>query len=174
MIGITTGTEGMNLYSSAHLLICEQDKTYTNLNRFNPRTHLFEGEYSLLHNEYARDAYFLSSFLFDHAAHPLMVIHSDDERYSEIRRTYHHYREEDVPRYIQELLQRRDEAEHTLTNQQQVGQLQLLVAKKMIEQEWESVQTRESTSERETYVLLGQDFAFRKSVQTINQVVDFR
>ncbi|MCL6453354.1 MAG: hypothetical protein K6T78_06940 [Alicyclobacillus sp.] len=161
------------MYTQSNLLVCDTDGTYTCLNRYDPRTHLFEGEYSLVHNAYAHDAYFLSRFLMDHRGHQLMLIDSDDARYSEVRHTYQHYMEDDVPRYVDELMQRQLEAEWDHHRQQDMGQLQLLIVKKLIEQEWEAVQAKESKSERETYVLLGQDFAFRRSVQTINRVVEF-
>ncbi|MCF8566495.1 hypothetical protein LLE49_17365 [Alicyclobacillus tolerans] len=162
------------MYTATNILVCDEDQMYTVLNRYNPKTHFFEGEYSLVHNAYSNDAYFLSKFLMEHRGHSLVMIDSDCERYFQIKRDYRHYGEEDVSRYIEELSERRREDEHQLSVKQNVGQLQLLVAKKMIEQEWEAVQNRPSKSEQDTYVLLGQDFAFRRAVDTIKQVVDFQ
>ncbi len=161
------------MYAAANILVCDTDKTYTVLNRYNPKTHSFEGEYSLLHNEYSNDSYFLCTFLMEHRGHNLMMVTSDDERYFQVKRDYRHFAEEDIEQYMHELTKLREEKENDLSTRLQMGQLQLMVAKKMIEQEWESVQNRESRSDEDTYVLLGQDYAFRKSLQTINQVVEF-
>ena len=161
------------MYAAVNILVCDMDKTYTVLNRYDPKSHLFEGEYSLLHNAYSQDAYFLSRFLMEHRGHSLIMLDSESERYYHIKTTYKHYGEEDIERYMAELAHRRHEEERNLEMKQNMGQLQLRVAKKMIEQEWESVQQKESNCEKDTYVLLGQDFAFRRSLQTINQVVNF-
>lgn len=165
--------EVLRLYTAANILVCDNDKTYTVLNRYNPKTHAFEGEYSLIHNEYTNDSYFLSRFLLQHHGHHLVLLNSDDERYYEIKQNYHHFEEEDISRYMEELAQRRAEDTQKLSVKQNVGQLQILVARKMIEQEWEAVQEQESSSERDTYVLLGQDYAFRWSVQAINRILEF-
>lgn len=161
------------MYTATNILVCEQDKSYTVLNRYNPKTHTFEGEYSLLHNAYSQNSYFLSRFLMDHRGHSLMLIDSEDERYFQIRRTYRHEREQDIERYMEEQSEQRKEEESDLTAKQSIGQLQLLVVKKMIEQQRETIQNQESHTERDTYVLLGQDFAYGWSVNTINRIVDF-
>jgi hypothetical protein len=162
------------MYMAANnILVCESDATYTALNRYDPKTHTFEGEYSLLHNAYSHDAYFLSKFLMEHRGHTLVMIDSGDARYPAIKGSYRHFGEDDIEHYIEEISARRREDAHNLSAKQNIGQLQLLVAKQMIEQERESVQNRESHSERDTYVLLGQDFAFGWSVRTIDRVVGF-
>ena len=159
--------------TALNILVCDSDRTYTALNRYNSKTHSFEGEYSLLYNKYSQDTYFLYRFLIKHRGHNLVMIDSDDERYYDIKRHYRHFGEEYVDRYVEELSERQKEEEQDLSMKQNLGQLQLLVAKKMIEQELESVQNQESKSERDTYVLLGQDFAFHRSLKVINQVVSF-
>lgn len=159
--------------TAANILVCDTDMCYTILNRYNPKSHRFEGEYSLLHNDYTHDDYFLSKFLVMHRGHSICLLDSEDARYYEIKQRYRHFAEEDIESYVSELLEQKREEAQVLSAQQNAGELQLLIAKKMIEQEWEKVQNTASHSERDTYVLLGQDFAFGKSVQTIRQIAEF-
>ncbi|MDQ0190233.1 hypothetical protein [Alicyclobacillus cycloheptanicus] len=160
------------MYNTSYILACDKDHVYTALNRFDPKQNAFEGEYSLLHNTYSRDQYFLARFLIEHVAHPLVFLNSESDRYHEVIHNYGHFREDDISRYVQERVLQENEFEQTLTVQQSIGQLQLLIAKKMIEKELESVQNTPSSSERDTYVLLGKDWAFRWSVNTINDLVE--
>jgi hypothetical protein len=155
---------------TTYLLVCEQDRVYTALNRYRAEGGTFEGEYSLLHNSYSHDAYFLSRFLVMHATHPLMVLPNYHPQYTKVMAHYEHFEEDDIPKYMEEKRQRDSEAIYEQEKQQAVGQLQLLIAKKLIEREWEQVQQQPSHSERDTYVLLGKDWAFGWSVRTIDRV----
>ncbi|MBX5437410.1 MAG: hypothetical protein IRZ33_09365 [Alicyclobacillaceae bacterium] len=158
--------------NTAYVLACDADRTFTALNRFDPKTSTFEGEYSLLHNTYSNDGFFLYRFLIAHRDHPLVFLDSGSERYYHVIHTYHHFQEDDIPKYIEEKVQQQQEQQHDLMAKRSVGQIQLLIAKKMIEKEWESVKNEVSRSERDTYILLGKDWAFGWSVRTINEIVE--
>ncbi|GGJ13598.1 hypothetical protein GCM10010885_23620 [Alicyclobacillus cellulosilyticus] len=157
--------------TTSYVLVCERDKTFTSLHRFDRKRNVFEGEYSLLHNAYSYDQYFLARFLMAHVEHPLRLLPSDNERYDEVVHTYQRFQEDDIPAYIEEKLQERAEREHRLDVERSLGQLQLIIARQMILKEREEVQNRPSRSERETLVLIGQDYAFLRSVHIIDDIV---
>ncbi|MCL6549075.1 MAG: hypothetical protein K6T30_09230 [Alicyclobacillus sp.] len=160
------------MWNTSYVLVCDTDQTFTALNRFDPKTNRFEGEYSLLHNTYSNDGFFLFRFLLAHREHPLVLLDSESERYHQVIHSYRHFQEDDIPKYIEEKVQQQKEEEHDLIAKRSIGQIQLLIAKKMIEKEWENVKNEVSRSERDTYVLLGKDWAFGWSVRTINDIVD--
>jgi hypothetical protein len=156
--------------NESYIMVCDQDRVYTALHEYNRKTGAFSGEYSLLHNAYSGDDYFLARFLLQHEGHALRLLSSAREEYLDILHTYGHFMYDDISKYMQEKVLQEEEAAHDLEAKQSVGQLQLLVARQLIEKERESVQARPSRSERDTYVLLGQEWAFRWSVKTIDDL----
>ncbi|MCL6592923.1 MAG: hypothetical protein K6T31_03025, partial [Alicyclobacillus sp.] len=144
----------MRMLHQAFVLVCDTHKTYTLLNRFDARRGGFEGEYSLLHNRYSQDQYFLARFLLAHQAHAVMLLSSADERYDDILHTYDHFMADDISKYIEEVHLREQELEQQRSAERSLGHLPLFIARQMIEKEWEVVRETPSRSERETYVLL--------------------
>lgn len=161
---------GMRMQATTYLLVCDQHRTFTALNRFLPRQHRFEGEYSLLHNRHAGDHYFLSKFLLAHREHPVRLVGSDGDSYYEVLHAYQRFMEDDIPKYVEQCQLAEQEAENRLLAERHAGQLQLFVVKHWIQQEWEEVRQATAHSDLETYVLLGKDWAFRRSVDAINRV----
>lgn len=162
----------MHMYNTSYILVCHEDRSFTSLNRFLPKQNIFEGEYSLLHNTYSYDEYFLARFLIAHLGHPVVLLNSESEQYHAVIHHFERFQGDDIPRYIEEKQQADRERQQELETKRSLGQLQLLIAKQMIQREWELVQNQAATSEQETYVLLGKDYAFRKSVMTINEVAE--
>ncbi len=156
----------------SYIMVCDEDRTFTSLNRFDRRANTFEGEYSLLHNTYSHDEYFLSRFLLAHVGHALQVVSSDEERYTRVWNDYRRFQEQDIPRYVEDKVLKMRDAEHALQARESVGQIQLLIAKQLIKREWESVQHESAQSDRDTFVLLGKEWAFQWSLRTIEGLGD--
>jgi hypothetical protein len=155
-----------------YILACEEERMFTSLNHFDSRRQTFAGEYSLLHNAYAYDDHFLAKFLMAHEGHALVVLNSRMDRYHEVLKSYSHFSEEDIALYMEERTQRQVDAERELDVSRHVGQLQLLIARQMIDQEREATTHVHAATPRDTYVLLGKEWALRWSVDTIDRLAE--
>ena len=160
------------MWNASYIMVCDKDRAFTSLNRFDRRLDAFEGEYSLIHNTHSRDDHFLTRFLLSHIGHSLRVLSSEDDRCREVLQDYERFQEDDIPKYIEEKVLQQFDSERELEAKQSVGQIQLLIARQLIRKEWEMVQKRPAASDRDTYVLLGQEWAFRWSVHTIDDLVE--
>ena len=156
----------------SYIMVCDEDRAFTSLNRFDRRANTFEGEYSLLHNTYSHDEYFLARFLLSHVGHALQLVSSNEDRYRQVWNNYRRFQEQDIPKYVEDKVMHLRDAEHALQARENVGQIQLLIAKQLIKREWESVQHEPAQSDRDTFVLLGKEWAFHWSLTTIDRLVE--
>ena len=156
----------------SYLLVNDQQQIYTQLNQFDARKQLFQGEFSLVHNMYSYDAFFLSKFLFASKNQPLFLLNSQHDRYQEITSKYDRFLENDVPRYIEEKQQKSIEQKQDHLMDKNLGQLQLSITKGLVEKQLEDVKTQSANSPSEHQVLLGKELALQWVLHTIEEIVE--
>lgn len=154
------------------ILASEQEKTFTYLNRYIPKKKNFEGEYSLIHNAFSEDSFFLSQFLFRNVDKPLVLLPSHHKDYRLILNTYHRFLEKDIPNYIEEKIQKDQEQKNTQYKEQQIGQFQLLLLKKMIEKELEKIEHLEMSQPENQKILLGKKLGIEWVLFTISDIIE--
>ena len=145
---------------------------FTYLNTYDQKRKMFLGEYSLLHNQYAQDSRFLSQFLVENEKQPLHLVSSNNEDFRTITARYTRFLENDIPKYIEEKMQKQQEQKHELEMDRNLGQLQLSLVKKMVECQLETIQNQSGKNASEHQVLLGKELALQWVMHTINDIVE--
>lgn len=160
------------MFHLAHILVNDDTKTFTYLNRYDRKRNRFEGEYSIVHNEYTYDSFFLEKFLLEHKELPVILLSSDHKRFTEITNKYHRYLEDDIPKIIEEKIQQRLEKEKMLELDRNLGQLQLAILKKMIENQLETIRAQTAKTSAEHQVLLGKELSLQWVLHTIDDIIE--
>jgi hypothetical protein len=161
-----------SLHNSSFVLVNYDDKVYTSLSRYNRKMKGFEGEYSLIHNRYSNDAFFLSKFLLSHPEKPLMLLHSQNNDYKEVLNRFSRFDEQDIEKYIEEKTDKTIEQQKEQEMDKNLGQLQLAIITKMVEAQIKTIQNQKADTAADHQILLGKELGLQWVLHTIKDVTD--
>lgn len=153
-----------------YLLTCTYCDEYTALHRFIAKAGRFQGEYSLLHNRHLESDALLCKFLTAHVGHPVRLIPNRTDEYTNIITRFRRFAEEDVDRYVEEA---REQAKHQQQDRRfdrGLGQLQLLIAKKLLQEEAEGL-SRIAANPDQAQFLLGKQLGIEWAMHTISDIL---
>jgi len=154
------------------LLFSEETNKYTLLNRFLPRQHTFEGEYSLLHNTHTHDAVFLSTFLFQHQQQPLLLLPNGNNQYLDIIKYGERFLENDIEKHMDEKQQKKQEESQQLNVERSLGQFQLLILKEMIQEQAKSLHSQPTHTPADHQLTLGKELSLQWVLHTIEDIIE--
>lgn len=154
-----------------YLLANKEKQVFTQLHTYDPKRKMFLGEYSLLHNQYAQDSRFLSQFLVENVKEPLYLISSKSEEYHSITNHYTRFLEQDIPKYMEEKTHKQVEEQRDHEMDKNLGQLQIALAKKMVEGQLETIQNQSGKSTAEHQILLGKELALQWTLHMMEDIV---
>jgi len=155
----------------AHVLVCHDTKFFTFLNRYDDKRKKFQGEYSILHNLYEENSYFLNRFLAFHVGKELILMNSSHPDYPEVATKYQRFMEDDIPKYLEEQIQKEKDFRKDLDMDRNLGQLQLSILQKMVEEELKMVQNRGADTVDDHKVLLGKELGLQWVLHSLNDLV---
>ena len=154
----------------SYILVNETNQIYTKLNSYDRKNSRFEGEYSLLHNTYSYDSFFLSRFLLAFKNQPLLLIDHQHELHKKALNQFQHFSEDDIPKYIEEKKFREIEQKKDQQMDKDLGQLQLSIVKGMIEKQLESVRNQSGSNPSEHQVLIGKELSLQWALHMIDDI----
>lgn len=156
----------------SYLLFSEETNKYTLLNRFLNRQHMFEGEYSILHNSHTHDAVFLSKFLLHHQKQPLLLLPNGNNDYLNIIKNGERFLEDDIEKHMEEKQQKKQEENKHLNMERSIGQFQLLILKEMIQEQLKSIHSEPTHSSSEHQITLGKELSLQWVLHTIKDIIE--
>lgn len=160
----------MSQYS--YILVCEENKTYTHLHEYNRTTKQFKGEHSIIHNRHLEDARLLSSFLYQNREGTFRLVMSQDKEYSHIIGHFKRHLEEDIEKYMDEILHKEQDSQKDIQMDRNIGQLQLAIVKKGIEEEHKSVKTTRGIDSDDHQFLLGKEMGLKWVLEYIQTILN--
>lgn len=162
----------IDLKNPSYILVNENNKIFTNLNEYDLKLKRFKGEYSLLHNTYSNDSFFLHHFLLKNSGQPLLVLNSANDKYTEITNCYNRFLENDIPKYIEEKIEKEKEHHKDIEMDKNLGQLQIALVKQMVEKEIEAVRNKNGKDLMEHSFINGQLIGLQWVSQMIENIVE--
>lgn len=162
----------MEFNNNSFILMSENSKSYTFLNRYDRKKRHFEGEYSLLFNQHTNDSFFLSKFLLENQGKPLFLFPSGSGEYQNITSNYQRFLENDIDKYVEEKVHKQIETKKDLEMDKGLGQLQLLITKQMVEKQLESIKNQTGKTAADHQVLLGKELSLQWVLHTIEDIIE--
>lgn len=153
-----------------YLLACSYCDEYTMLHRYLEKEGRFQGEYSLLHNRFTEDSQLLCRFLLAHVGHPVRLIPNRTDEYSSTLSQFRHFRADDLDQFVEEAKFRERDGERDRDFERGLGQLQLLIIKKLLADERDKLSTTPS-GEKDGQFLLGKQVGIEWALRTIDEIM---
>jgi len=150
-----------------YLIYCAYCDEYCSLGHYLPKEGRFEGEYSLLYNQHTHDNELLCRFLLAHLGHHLKSIPDKTDEFSQIIRESTRFMEKEIDQFVFESQQRKQFAEQEREMDRSLGQLQLHVLSKMLEEEAKTVSRTPTQTSAESQFLLGKEEGIRRAIALI-------
>lgn len=160
------------MHNLSYILVNHDAMMFTHLNRFNSKSKQFQGEYSIIHNDFSEDNVFLNKFLLTYIHSPLYLLNNNDKEYLNVINNYSRFLENDIAKHIEEKIQTHIFKEKDLEMEKNLGQLQLSILKKMIEKQLETVRNQSATTQAEHQVLLGKELSLQWVLHTLEDIVE--
>jgi hypothetical protein len=155
-----------------YLLYCVYCDEYTYLGHFNEKDGHFSGEYSLLLNQSMQNDELLCRFLLSHLGHHLKMIPNRTDEYSEIMRTAKRFKDNEVDKYVEEALFMRKEREQDLLMERGLGQLQLNVLRKILEEEAQTIARIPTSTPAEAQFMLGKEEGIKRALSILKELME--
>lgn len=153
------------------ILFSDETKTFTMLNAYNRKSNTFEGEYSLVHNAYSKDHFFLNKFLINHENIPVVLIGDENTRYREIINHFEHFLEDDIAKYMEERFERDLERQRELFKRRSVDDLKINVLRKTIDEELNDLKEARPKDDEDRYIQMGEKLALKKILRIIDDLM---
>ncbi|HET7628027.1 MAG TPA: hypothetical protein VFK44_06510 [Bacillales bacterium] len=153
-----------------YLIYCTECCEYSLLGRYLSETGSFEGEYSIVHNEYMQTGELLCRFLVEHRNHSLQVVPDKTESYKKVLAGASRFKEQDIDRYVEKSLHEKQKRQQKLADKQAVGQLEMTILKKMLEEEIEAVSAEKTDSPAESQFYLGKEEGIKEALNKLKQL----
>ncbi|MFD2369722.1 hypothetical protein ACFSO0_07070 [Brevibacillus sp. GCM10020057] len=153
-----------------YLVYCTYCSSYTLLHSYDKDSGSFLGEYSLLHNNYTRNAVILNKFLLAHLGHAIRPIPSQTEDYRNIICTASHFLENDIDKYVEESLEKRKYSERDRRSEREIGQVQLYLVEHLLTHELQMMSQARAATPAEGQVLLGKELGLKQSLELVRRV----
>ncbi len=154
-----------------YLLYCTYCSSYTLLHSYDKETGNFLGEYSLLHNDYTRNSLVANKFLLAHLGHTLKFIPSKTDEYMNIICTASRFLEDDIGKYVEDSLAKREFLERDRLSERQLGKVQIHIVEHFLRYELEKLSATRGNTPAESQVLLGQELGLKKALEIIQSVL---
>ncbi|MDC0764386.1 hypothetical protein POF51_27060 [Brevibacillus sp. AG] len=153
-----------------YLLYCTYCSSYTLLHSYDKESGSFLGEYSLLHNNYTRDAIVLNKFLLAHLGHTIRTIPSKTDDYRHIICNSSHFLEDDIDKYVEESQQRAKFKERDRKSEREIGQVQLYLVEHLLNHELQNLSQARASTPAEGQVFLGKELGFKQALDLVRRV----
>ncbi|QDS34908.1 hypothetical protein [Brevibacillus brevis] len=153
-----------------YLLYCTYCSSYTLLHSYDKESGSFLGEYSLLHNNYTRDAIVLNKFLLAHLGHTIRTIPSKTDDYRHIISNASHFLEDDIDKYVEESQQRAKFKERDRKSEREIGQVQLYLVEHLLTHELQNLSQARASTPAEGQVFLGKELGFKQALDLVRRV----
>lgn len=155
-----------------YLLYCTYCDEYTSLGHYVEKEGHFEGEYSLLHNQRMDSDELLCRFILCHLGHHLKAIPNRTDEFSYILQNTKRFKDGEVDQFVEEALQRKQAKEKDLAMDRELGQLQLNVLWKMIEDEAKVIAKLPTETKAEAQFLLGKEEGLKRSLSLLKDLME--
>lgn len=154
-----------------YLLFCTYCSSYTLLHGYDKETCQFLGEYSLLHNEYARNSVVLNKFLLAHLGHTLRTIPSKTDEYMNIICTAAHFLEDDIDKYVEESLARLKYQARDRQSEREIGKVQFHIMEHLLRHELQELADTSASTAAAGQVLLGKELGIKRALEILERVL---
>jgi hypothetical protein len=155
-----------------YLIYCTYCDEYSALGHYLPKEGRFEGEYSLLYNQHTHDNELLCRFLLAHLGHHVKSIPNKTDEYSQIIRESNRFMEAEIDQFVYENQQRQLFAEQERRMDRGLGQLQLNVLNKMLQEEAKMIAKIPTETSAESQFLLGKEEGIKRAVALITELME--
>lgn len=155
-----------------YLLYCTYCDEYTSLGHYVEKEGHFEGEYSLLHNHRMDSDELLCRFILCHLGHHLKAIPNRTDEFSDILQNTKRFKDGEIDKFVEEAIQRKMAKEKDLMMDRELGQLQLNVLWKMIEDEAKVIAKLPTETKAEAQFLLGKEEGLKRSLSLLKDLMD--
>lgn len=158
--------------NQTYILVNEDLRSFTYLHRYLVKSHVFEGEHSLLHNRFTHDSIFLSKFLMASYGHQIVLMKSSDDRFSEIVTHYDRFLEQDIEKIVEENLYKEKEARIDSQLDRDIGGLQVSIIKMMVEKKLNDIKKDMNLEGNDAKLMMGKELALEWALHTIIDVIE--
>lgn len=155
-----------------YLLFCTYCDEYTSLGHYLDKDGHFEGEYSLLHNQRMHSDELLCRFLLCHLGHHLKAIPNRTDEFSDLIQNSKRFKDDEIDKYVEEALFRKQAREKDQVMDRELGQLQLNVLYKMLEEEAQIVSKLPTETKAEAQFLLGKEDGLKRSLAMLKDLME--
>lgn len=149
-------------------LINEDTKQYTLLNAKKSVNGPFQGEHSLLFNQYDENLIILSKFIEKFAGNDIRIVTNNEERYLEMIHSYERFLHGEIDQYVGEQIDQKKYEEQNLETEKLLGQTQVLILKKWIEEKIKDLNAKEFTDDSSKDSILSRLYELEWVLQKIN------
>jgi hypothetical protein len=131
----------------------------------------FEGEYSLLHNQRMQTDQLLCRFLLRHLGHHIKMIPNRTDEFSDIIKNAERFLETEIDKFVEESIHQQKAKQRDYEMERELGQLQLNVLLKIIEEEAGAISRLPTSTAAEAQFLLGKEEGLRKALNLLQDLM---
>ena len=155
-----------------YLLHCTYCDEYTSLGHYVEKEGNFEGEYSLLHNQRMNNDTILCRFLLRHLGHHLKTIPNRTDEFSDIIKTTARFMDSEIDKFVEEANLKQVAKAKELVMDRELGQLQLNILCKMLEEEMQIISRLPTGTTAEAQFLLGKEEGLKRSLAVLKELME--
>jgi hypothetical protein len=154
-----------------YLIYCTYCNEYSTLGKYLEGDGQFEGEYSLAHNRRILGNELLCLFLLKHLGHHIKTYPDRTDEFSDILKHGVRFMDEEVDKFMEQEQSRRKKNDDELLMERGLGQLQLNVLQKIIEDEARTIAKIPTSSPAEGQFLLGKEEGLKHALEILDDLL---